>query len=218
MGVTIIPTSGGGTALRLRTCKTRGKSEGYNRSEGRVGVISRPGAARPRADSDGVTPVPPFLWGPRHANPMARVSDDDGFVRPRTGGSQVVFNRFRRHRFWSAAIPLPLFHARFSGTVTVDPSLTFRARKEPDVLDLEIVVVLVLVVVIESSTKDDHENDDAHTNFTSNGVILFAILACLARENFLRDFVSSCENLISYESGVEPPPLKRFRRRPEPVT
>ena len=29
-----------------------------------IGVISRPGAARPRAEIDGVTPVPPFLLGP----------------------------------------------------------------------------------------------------------------------------------------------------------
>jgi hypothetical protein len=26
-----------------------------------IGVISRPGAARPRAELDGVTPIPPFL-------------------------------------------------------------------------------------------------------------------------------------------------------------
>jgi hypothetical protein len=38
---------------------------------------------------------------------------------------------------WSAAMPLPFFRTRFSGTVAVDPSLTFRARKEPDVLDFE---------------------------------------------------------------------------------
>jgi hypothetical protein len=45
----------------------------YNRPEGQVGVISRPGAARPRADKDGVTPVPPFLQGRRHAKLMSRV-------------------------------------------------------------------------------------------------------------------------------------------------
>ena len=33
-----------------------------------IGVISRPGAARPRAELDGVTPVPPFLWGHRPPN------------------------------------------------------------------------------------------------------------------------------------------------------
>jgi hypothetical protein len=48
-----------------------------------LGVISRPGAARPRADSDGVTPVPPFLLGHRSPEPIIRVSDDDGFVRPK---------------------------------------------------------------------------------------------------------------------------------------
>jgi hypothetical protein len=40
-------------------------------------------------DSNMLTPVPPFALGRRHANPMARVSDDDGFVRPRTGGSRL---------------------------------------------------------------------------------------------------------------------------------
>jgi hypothetical protein len=53
-----------------------------------IGVMSRPGAARPRAEIDGVIPVPPFFIGPPPAKSIMRVSDDDGFVRPRTGGSR----------------------------------------------------------------------------------------------------------------------------------
>jgi hypothetical protein len=53
-----------------------------------IGVISRPEAARPRAERDGVTPVPPFFIEPPSAKPIIYVSDDDGSVRPRTGGSR----------------------------------------------------------------------------------------------------------------------------------
>jgi hypothetical protein len=41
-----------------------------NQSLFNIGVISRPGAARPRAELDGVTPVPPFLLSTGRQNQL----------------------------------------------------------------------------------------------------------------------------------------------------
>jgi hypothetical protein len=92
-----------------------------------LGVISRPGAARLGRNLMASQQFRPFI-GPPSAKAMMRVSDDDGFVRPRTGGSR----RWENVVTFESASPVSWLRSPISSELSAGTSATGSEFKSAD--------------------------------------------------------------------------------------